>query len=97
MSGLSNTIKAEKGGANTMITQPSGLFPTWESMDDAISYYYAHTYATEEALDCTSNPDCPRHGKNTAADRARIAQHYAELMTDLCHSIVQTYERTNNQ
>lgn len=63
-----------------------------ETVEYVIGDYYYLENGLSQALTCTDNPDCPRHGKNTDEDRERIAQIYLETMTDLCHRLVRAVE-----
>lgn len=77
-----------------MIPAGNSIPAQFDNMESVIGYYWHYRSSLEEAIDCKGNPDCPRHGGNTDADRARIASMYQAFMADLSHHIVNVYEQT---
>lgn len=65
----------------------------FDSMEEAIACYWHYEAGFSEALECVDKPDCPRHGKNTAADRERIAADRDAFMVDMCRILVDTWLR----
>lgn len=65
----------------------------FDSMEDAVAYYWHYEAGFSEALQCVDNPACPRHGKNTPADRKLIAADRDTFMVDMCRILVDTWLR----